>query len=201
MSNYFIAKDGKPTGPFDESEVLRQVAAGVLSATDLCWREGMGNWEPIAGVLAVSSAQSSPPPILGTPPNAVEKSPLFLHIPISRLILMSILSFSLYEAYWIYRNWRYVRERDNLDIRPFWRGMFGVFYCHSLLRRIHGDAEARSVQMPSFSPGDLATGWVLLMIFANVVSRAPGIVASIIAALIPSFLCLVPVQNYVNAVS
>jgi hypothetical protein len=43
MSNYFIAKDGKPTGPFDESEVLRQVAAGALSADDLCWREGMGN--------------------------------------------------------------------------------------------------------------------------------------------------------------
>jgi hypothetical protein len=94
-----------------------------------------------------------------------------------------------------------VRERDNLDIRPFWRGMFAIFYCHSLLRRIHGDAEAPSVQMPSFSPGGLATGWILLMIFANVLSHAPGIVASIIAAFIPSFLCLVPIQNYVNAVS
>jgi hypothetical protein len=48
-------------------------------------------------VLAVSSAPSSPPPILDTPPDAAEKSPLFLHIPISRRILMSILSFSLYE--------------------------------------------------------------------------------------------------------
>jgi hypothetical protein len=35
MSNYFIAKDGKQTGPFEESEVLRQVDAGVLSANDL----------------------------------------------------------------------------------------------------------------------------------------------------------------------
>jgi hypothetical protein len=201
MSNYFIAKDGKQTGPFEESEVLRQVDAGVLSANDLCWREGMGNWEPIAGVLTVPSAQSSPPPISGTPPSVVEKSPLFLHIPISRLILMSIVSFSVYEAYWIYKNWRYVKERDNLNIRPFWRGWFGIFYCHSLLRRIHGDTEARSVQMPSFSPGGLATGWVVLLIFANLLSRAPSIAATIISVFIPSFLCLVPVQNYINAVT
>ena len=57
------------------------------------------------------------------------------------------------------------------------------------------------MQMSSFSPGGLATGWVVLLIFANVLSRAPSIAATIIAAFVPSFLCLVPVQNYVNAAS
>lgn len=103
--------------------------------------------------------------------------------------------------YWIYKNWSYVKERDNLDIRPFARGWFGIFYCHSLLRRIHEDKEARSIQVPSFSPGGLATGWVVLLIISILVSRAPGIAASIISAFIPSFLFLVPVQNYVNAVN
>ena len=128
-------------------------------------------------------------------------APLFLYIPVARLILLSIASFSLYEMYWIYKNWRYVKERDSLDIRPFWRGWFGIFYCHSLLRRIHEDKEARSVQLPSFSPGGLATGWVVLLLIGNAVGRAPGTAASIISAFIPSFLCLVPVQKYVNSVS
>jgi hypothetical protein len=126
---------------------------------------------------------------------------LFLHIPVARLILMSIVSFGLYQAYWIYRNWRYVKDRAGLAIRPFWRGVFCVFYCHSLLRRIHEDDEARAVQLPSFSPGTLATAWVVLVIAANLVSRAPGVAASMVAAFIPSFLCLVPVQRYVNEVS
>ena len=129
------------------------------------------------------------------------RKPLFLYIPPARLILLSITSMSLYEAYWIYKNWQYIKERDNLNISPFWRGVFGIFFCHSLLRRIHEDQESRSIQIPTFSPGTLATGWVILLIIANLVSRAPSIEASIIAAFIPSFLCLVPVQNYINVVS
>lgn len=127
--------------------------------------------------------------------------PLFLNISPARLILLSIASMSLYEAYWIYKNWRYIKERDGLNIRPFWRGIFGIFYCHSLLRRIHEDKDACAVQKPTFSARGLATGWVILLIFANIVGRAPSIEASIIAAFFPSFLCLVPVQNYINSVT
>ena len=201
MNNYFIAKEGKQTGPFEDSEVLRQVAAGAVGPNDLCWREGMANWEPISGVLGGVSPKPSAPPLLAPPGSAGEAPPLFLHISITRLVLMSIVSFSLFEAYWIYKNWRFVKERDNLSIRPFWRGFFGVFYCHSLLRRIHADTEARSLQTPLFSPGGLATGWVILIIVANIVSRLPSIEASIVAAFIPSFLCLMPVQKYINAVT
>jgi hypothetical protein len=127
--------------------------------------------------------------------------PLFLHIPVPRLILLSIASCGLYEAYWIYKNWRYIKERDGLDIRPFWRGVFGIFFCHSLLRRIHEDKEARAVAEPAFSPNALATGFVVLVILANLIGRAPSAIASIIAFVMPSYLCLMPVQNYVNSVS
>lgn len=127
--------------------------------------------------------------------------PLFLHVPISRLIVLSIASFSIYEFYWIYKNWRYVKERDNLKIRPFWRGLWGIFYCHSLLRRMHEDSEARAVEPPTFSPGALATGWVVLVLTGNIVSRLPDVAASVISAFIPSFLCFVPVQRYVNKIA
>jgi hypothetical protein len=145
---------------------------------------------PAATADAVATAGADAPP-----------TPLFLRIPVARLILMSILSFGVYEAYWIYRNWRYVKERDHLDIRPFWRGVFCVLFCHSLLRRMHEDQEARAILAPSFSPNALATGWVVLIITANLVARAPSLAASMISAFIPSFLCLVPVQNYVNRVT
>lgn len=202
MSSVYVAKDGQRTGPFEESEVFRRVAEGLLGPNDLCWREGMADWQRIATVLDLSPLMSTPPPIPATPPHDGDRAAaLFLHIPVSRLIVMSIVSFSFYEMYWIYKNWRHVKERDHLDIRPFWRGWFGIFYCHSLMRRIHDDKEARFYQMPLFSPGSLATGWVVLIIISNVVGRAPGIGASIISAFIPSFLCLVPVQNYVNSVS
>jgi hypothetical protein len=193
VAGYYLASDGKQTGLFEEAEVLRRIEAGVLSSNELCWRAGMADWLPIATVLSVATQRPSPPPLPATT--------LFLYIPVARLILMSIVSFSLYEAYWMYKNWRYVQERDNLKIQPFWRAVFGIFFCHSLLRRIHEDNEARSLQVPSFSPNGLATGWVVLMIITNALSRVPGITASIVAVFIPSFLCLVPVQNYLNSVN
>lgn len=126
---------------------------------------------------------------------------LFLHISVTRLVVLSILTMHLYEAYWIYKNWQYVKNRDGLNIWPFWRGIFGIFFCHSLLLRMSNDEEAGSIEKPTFSPGGLATGWVILIILDRIASRIPGSVASFVAVFMPSFLCLVPVQKYVNSVS
>lgn len=132
-----------------------------------------------------------------------EKKPLgtlFLYIPVARLILLSIASCGLYEAYWIYKNWWFIKEREGLNIRPFWRGIFGILFCHSLLKKIHEDTEARAVLEPAFSPGGLAIGFIILAISGNLLARGPGVITSIIAFVMPSYLCLVPVQNYINSV-
>lgn len=128
------------------------------------------------------------------------EKPLFLYIPIGRLIAMSILTFGVYECYWMYKNWRYIKERDRLDIRPFARGWFGIVYCRSLLRRMYEDKDARAIQMPTFWPRALAFGWIVLFIISVQVGCVPKIGAGI-AAFVPSFLCLVPVQKYVNRVN
>jgi len=138
---------------------------------------------------------------LGHNSTTTRSESLFLYIPVTRLILLSIVTGGLYEAYWIYKNWRFIKERQGLNIKPFWRGVFGVFFCHNLMKEISNDNEASAILKPSFSPGNLATGWVVLVILANLIGRAPGIAASIAAAVMPSYLFLVPVQNYINSVT
>jgi hypothetical protein len=113
---------------------------------------------------------------------------------------VSIFSFGLYEGYWIYKNWRYLKARNGLGIQPFWRGVFGVFFCHKLLNSIYNEKESRLIEQPKFSVSGLATGWVIMTVMARIISRAPGIEATLIAAAIPSFLCLMPVQKYINSV-
>jgi hypothetical protein len=127
-------------------------------------------------------------------------APLFLYIPVSRLILLSIFSFGFYEGYWIYKNWKYLKTRNGLDIQPFWRGIFGVFFCHKLLNSIYNDKEAQLIEQPKFSASGLATGWVMMTIMARIISRAPGDEATLISAFIPSFLCLIPIQKHINSV-
>ncbi len=136
----------------------------------------------------------------GSPQETALAEPLFLYIPVARFICLSLVTFHLYSFYWIYKNWAYLNGRNKMGIRPFWRTFFGVFYCHSLLREIHEDPEARAVLPPTFSPNVLATGWVILTLLSNAVSRLPGD-AGILALVIPAFLFLMPVQSYVNKVT
>src|SRR5664280_663912 len=131
-------------------------------------------------------------------PRLMTSEPPFLRIPIARLIVLSVLSCGIYEAYWIYEHWAHIKRRDGLKISPFWRGAFCIFYCHSLLKRIHTDAELRAVQEPSFSPRGLANGWIAVIIITNLIDLAPGAIATLVSFLVPSYLFFVPVQNYIN---
>jgi hypothetical protein len=130
-------------------------------------------------------------------------SSVFLHIPVGRLVAISIISWGLYESYWIYKNWRYIKERDNLDIRPLWRGVFGIFYCYGILKSIQGDRETNAIERAAFSAGGLATGWIILLLLSSAFGRADDVGVAKLGVIISflSFLFFVPVQNYINRVN
>ncbi len=72
-----------------------------------------------------------------------------LYYPVSpaKLVTLSLLTFGVYEIYWFYRNWKYVRERDLSNISPFWRSVFSVIWYPSLcadLRRTLPDSAVAS---------------------------------------------------------
>ena len=136
-------------------------------------------------------SESGPPPAM------------YLHIPITRLLLMSAVSLGLYEVYWIYKNWQYVKERDGLEIHPFWRAVFGIFFIYGIMDMIRNDEEMNNLVEANFSPGFLAAGWIALTVVSNLASRAENFTFSLIPYLLSyaSVLFLVPVQAYVNRVN
>jgi hypothetical protein len=130
-----------------------------------------------------------------------DNSPIFFYIPISRLILMSILSFGLYEAYWIYKNWRYLNDRDNLNIQPFWRGVFGIFYCHGILKSIRNDSSTNKYEKGKFSAGGLTTGWIILRYLGYAFGKVSIIAGAIGLFIFPSYLFFIPAQNFINRIN
>jgi hypothetical protein len=60
------------------------------------------------------------------------------YYPVSplKLVLLSVCTFSIYDLYWFYRQWKFVRVRDDSKIMPFWRAFFGVFWFYPLLREV-----------------------------------------------------------------
>jgi hypothetical protein len=128
------------------------------------------------------------------------KGPMYLYIPVGRLVFMSLLSLGAYEAYWIYKNWRYLKERDGLKINPVLRGIFGIFFCHSLLKTIRNDERANAVRKAGFSAYGLATGWVVVVLIGSLLGRIPAPGFSLLGMLVslPSFIFFLPVQLYIN---
>lgn len=204
----FIAKDKQQTGPFSEEQIQGMIASGMVYPTDLAWHEGLSGWLPLNQVLNVSPQNpqaAQPPPYPESTRSAAMPSSdaMFLYIPTGRLIGMSIATLGLYQAYWVYRNWRFLKDRDGLSIQPFWRGIFGVFFISSLLNKIKTDTAAIRIQPASFSPGGLAAGWIVLIILGNLLGRAPAVGANIFGIIlsVSAVFCILPVQQYINALN
>jgi hypothetical protein len=66
----YIAKHGTQTGPFSEEQLCGMLTEGLASPSDLAWREGMPDWQPLHALLGLRQPPPIPtaPPPLATPP-------------------------------------------------------------------------------------------------------------------------------------
>jgi membrane protease subunit (stomatin/prohibitin family) len=61
---YFVALDGKQTGPYDMDSLASQVISGKLDRQTLVWTHGMANWTPAGQVPALEKLfTETPPPV------------------------------------------------------------------------------------------------------------------------------------------
>lgn len=118
-----------------------------------------------------------------------------------RLALFSILTLGIYEIYWFYKNWQAVKRVENANIYPFWRAIFAVLFCYSLFKKVLESAKSYNYQN-SYSPGWLATAYILLLLVGNGLSRVESydvgfnLIWLIIA--IATFIPLLSAQKAIN---
>ena len=116
----------------------------------------------------------------------------FFAVSVTKLVVMSICTFSLYEVFWFYRNWKRIAEREREPISPPRRAIFAVVFCYSCFARMR-DYDALT---------GTSTG-------AGRLAALPLAIAWMVTSLLGSFtdypwisqfavLFLVPVQQYVN---
>jgi len=77
---YHIARGGQQIGTFAEEEVRSGLAAGRFQGGDLCWTEGMADWQPVGTKLGASNAAM--PPLMGNVnPYAAPQSQVLSNLP------------------------------------------------------------------------------------------------------------------------
>jgi len=75
-----------------------------------------------------------------------------IYFPVSKLkfSLMSICTLSLYPLYWNYKNWCYIKDRDQANIMPLWRSIFYPLWYYSLLTHLCTDSKNDNVKNSIF---------------------------------------------------
>lgn len=67
----------------------------------------------------------------------------------TKFVAMSLCTWGLYELYWSYKNWQFVRDRDGSDIRPFWRAAFYPLWHYSLLSELGASLNSKTLSSRS----------------------------------------------------
>ena len=87
-----------------------------------------------------------------------------------KFYLLSVMTFNLYFVYWFYRSWRLVKQRSGESMLPVMRGLFFIFFTHSLFTAV--DLKIKSLGKDfSWNPTTTATIVVILAITTNIVDR------------------------------
>lgn len=116
-------------------------------------------------------------------------TPFFPTSP-AKLAVMSLCTFGIYEIFWFYKNWKFLKEKHNFKIRPFWRAWFSVFFCHSFFKIVKEYSEQHQMTV-NYKPGQLTTAYVLLIIACK--TPDPIWIVSML-----TFIPLLSVQKVIN---
>jgi len=104
-----------------------------------------------------------------------------------------MLTLGIYEFLWFYRNWRYIRDRDGVSIRPFWRAIFAPLHYRRLIADIDQHRGTES-PIPSSRVGVLVIGYFIL----SALWRLPG---PFWVAATFSWMVLLPVVSQIIAIN
>jgi hypothetical protein len=117
---------------------------------------------------------------LYAPPTAAIENPLqaalraeFYVVGRTKFFLLFFLTIGLYQWYWFYAHWARYRRFRNVSLWPVPRAIFAIFFTHSLAEEI--DQSLQRERIPyDWSPGAIATAFVIMEIASNLCGRLSG---------------------------
>lgn len=118
--------------------------------------------------------------------------PAFFPVSVTKLAVMSVCTFGLYQIYWFYQNWRLVKSRDQSRISPPWRSVLGLLFCYPLFRRVRSMAQRQAIAMPSAAL--LFTAWIVATLLSY--SPPPYLLLSF-----GSVIFMLPIQRAANRIN
>jgi hypothetical protein len=92
---------------------------------------------------------------------------IFFPVSITKLLVLSVCTFGIYECYWFYKNWKFVKENKGLKIKPVWRAIFSPLFCYGLFEAVKKHAKRTKVNV-KYSSRWLTVGFILTIVTTGI---------------------------------
>lgn len=125
--------------------------------------------------------------------NSGEKS-VFWYVDANKLAVMSLVTFRLYEIFWLYKNWTYIKTARNGKMQPFWRAWFSPIWIYPLLKEVAEEGKQRN-SADELPAGQLAIAYVVLFLCGRFLQGQLQVIGWF------SFIPLLSVQEYINSIN
>ena len=97
------------------------------------------------------------------------QEPVFFGVSVSKMIIMSLFTFGLYNFYWFYKNFDQWEKKYDGQTMPFMRALFSPIFAYSLFTSINFELENKE------SGKKLQAGWLAALYFVlNLIGIAPN---------------------------
>lgn len=87
-----------------------------------------------------------------------------------KFALLFMLTLGLYGVYWNYRHWKLLKEHRGANVIPVLRGIFSIFFIHSLLKHINEELGEDNSNDHLMVP-QLAATYIILNVISSISDR------------------------------
>lgn len=91
---------------------------------------------------------------------------VFYPVGLPKLLVLTAVTLGLYQIFWVYKNWQWVRDVQEEQISPFWRAFFSSITNFSLYPRL-----SKTEQLGYSWFGPIAIPLAVLVLLSNVLER------------------------------
>lgn len=116
----------------------------------------------------------------------------FFAVSVTKLVVLSFCTLGLYQIYWFYKNWKIIKEQEQVHMMPFWRAIFSLFFCYDLFEKIKKTAS--NVGVGNLPAASLSSAWIIFEIMLCL-PKSNFLFASC------SVFFLIHVQKYINQIN
>jgi transglutaminase-like putative cysteine protease len=123
----------------------------------------------------------------------------FFPVALVKFFVLSLFTFGFYSIYWMYRNWKKIKQKQQTDIMPIARSIFSIFWFYPLFSALKNDSIERFDKNKVMLPFLAIIFALVYFITAVVGSYIEYTALSLLTLLSP--LLFIPLVKYINKVN